>query len=169
MECYPSKLKVLGLLGLLGVMLAMCYFLTRLPDVLSRTIGWIGLAFFGLGLIAIPFRLFRTGPQVIINDEGIEDRRMKIGVIRWEDILSMRVDNVGSTKFLCVEIADPEKYVSRLPRRGRWLSGVARRMGFPALTIDFSGLSPGIQEVWAYLQARAHGPGGLGGVSRPVA
>lgn len=169
MECRPSRVKLLGLLGLTGLMVAMSYSLTTLHDVLSRSVGWVALVFFGLCLIAEGVMFFRTGPQVIINDEGIEDRRMKIGVIRWEDILSLRIDKVESTKFLCIELVDPEKYLSRLPQRGRWLVTVAERMGFPGVTIAFVGLSPGIQEVWAYLLARDREPGGLSGASPPGA
>jgi hypothetical protein len=97
---------------------------------------------------------FRASPQVVINDEGIEDRRMKIGVIRWEEIQSLSIGSMNSAKFLCIEVAAPERYLSRLSRWGRFLGAVTEALGFPALTIGFSGLSPGLKEVWAYLQAR---------------
>ena len=154
MECYPSKLKLLGLLCLTCVMVSVFYFLTTQPDLISRVVGWIGVSFFGLGFIALPVMFFRTGPQVVINDEGIEDRRMKIGIIRWEDIRSLSLGSVKSAKFLCVEVADPETHFARLPRWSRALTAASEALGFSALTIGFSGLSPGLKEVWAYLQAR---------------
>ncbi len=153
MECYPSKVKLLGLLGLTCVMVAVSYLCTTLPSLLPQTVGWIGVAFFGLGFIAFPVMFFRTRPQVVINDEGIEDRRMKIGVIRWEEIRSLSIGSVNSAKFLCVELSDPEKYLSRLSRWGRRLAAANEALGFPALNISFSGLSPGLKEVWTYLHA----------------
>src|SRR5687767_9816731 len=100
MECYPSKVKLLGLLALTCAMVGVSYFCTTLPELLPQVVGWIGVGFFGLGFIALPIMFFRTGPQVLITDEGIEDRRLKIGVIRWEAIRSLSIGSVQSTKYL---------------------------------------------------------------------
>jgi hypothetical protein len=116
-------------------------------------LDWRG--FFGLGFIAFPVTCFRSGPQVVINDEGIEDRRLKIGIIPWEDIQSLSIGSLNSVEFLCVKVFEPEKYLVRWPRWKRSLAGMNAAFGFPALTISFSGLSPGIREVWAHLQGRA--------------
>lgn len=153
MECYPSKVKLLGLLGLTCALVGVSYFCTTLPGLIPQVVGWIGVGFFGLGFVAFPVMFFRTGPQVVINGEGIEDRRQKIGVIPWEDIRSLSIGSVNSAKFLCVELADAERYLSRLPRWTRPLAAANEALGFPALTISFSGLSPGLKEVWAYLHA----------------
>lgn len=160
MECYPSKAKLVGLLGLTCVMVGVSYFCTTLPGLARPVVGWIGVGFFGLGFVAFPIMFFRTGPQVVINDEGIEDRRMKIGVIRWADIRSLTIGSVNSAKFLCVEVADPETYLSRLPRWARRVAAANKVLGFPEITIGFSGLSPGLKEVWADLQRRDRIPGG---------
>ncbi len=154
LECYPSMVKLLGLLSLTCVMVGASYFCTTLPESTPRVFGWIGIGFFGLGFIAFPVMFFRTGPQVIINDEGIEDRRLKAGVIRWADVRAVSIGSVNSAKFLCIEVADPEAYLARLPRWKRSLAAANSALGFPALTISFSGLRPGLKEVWADLQAR---------------
>lgn len=154
MKCYPSKVKLLGLLGLTCVMVGVSHFCTTLPGLIPQVVGWIGVGFFGLGFIALPVMFFRTGPQIVINDEGIEDRRLKIGVIQWGDIRSLSIGSVNSAKFLCVGLSDPERYLNRLPRWRRSLTAAVEALGFPALTISFSGLSPGLKEVWAYLHAR---------------
>jgi hypothetical protein len=153
MKCYPSKLKLLGLFGLTCALVGMCWFLTTFSDLFSRAVGWVGVGFFGLGFIAIPIMWFRTGAQVVINDQGIEDVRHKLGVVPWEDIRSLYIGSVESTKFLCIELVDPEKYRSRMPTWTRPLTTVTKALGFPTLTIGFQGLSPGLEEVWAYLQS----------------
>src|SRR5206468_4326400 len=135
-------------------MVSVSYFCTAMPDLIARVVGWIGVGFFGLGFIAFPVMFFRTGQQVVINDEGIDDRRLKIGIIRWEDIRSLSIGRINSAKFLCVEVADPEAYSSRLPRWRRSVWAATEALRIPTLTISFSGLSPGLKEVWAYLQAR---------------
>ena len=155
MKCYPSKWKALGLLGLTCVMVGMCYFCTTMPGLLPRVVGWSGVVFFGLGFVVAPIMMLRNGPQVIISDEGIEDRRQKLGVIRWEEIRSLSVGSVQSAMFLRVELSDPERTLSRLPPWKRRLAELNRVLGFPGLSISFSGLSPGLREAWAHLQVRA--------------
>jgi hypothetical protein len=159
MKCYSSKLKLLGLLALTCAMVGVSYLCTTLPGLFPRVVGWIGVGFFGLGFVVIPIMWFRTDAQVIIDEEGIEDRRQGIGVIRWEEIRSLSVGSIEGTRFLCVNLIDPEKYHSRLPRWKRPMVAANRFLGVHGVPIGFSGLSPGIEEVWAYLQARHRGTG----------
>jgi len=135
-------------------MVGMGYLCTTLPDMLARVVGWIGIGFFGLGVIAFPVRFFRSEPQIVINEEGIDDRRLKIGVIRWADIRSLSIRSLNSVKFLCIELVEPEKYLARLPRWKRSLGWTNEILGFPAMTIGFTGLSPGIAQVWEYIHNR---------------
>ena len=154
-ECYRSKRKLLGLLVLTAAMVAMFCFLATQPGVFSKVMGWIGIAFFGLGFVTIPVMFFRRGPQVIINDEGIDDRRSKLGVIRWDDIRSVSIGSVNSAKFLCIDLLDPDRYVTRLPRFAQSLTRANKMLGFPAFTISFSGLTPGLTEAFEYAHARS--------------
>ncbi len=155
MKCYLSKLKLTGLLGLTFVLVGVCYFCTTRPELFLRITGWIGVAFFGLGFVVIPAMFYRKGPQVIIDDEGIEDLRLKIGVIRWEDVCSLSIGSVNSSgKFLCIEVTNPEEYLSRIPQWKRLLAKANSAIGFSELTISLSGLNPGLDEVWAYLEGR---------------
>jgi len=110
---------------------------------------------FGLGFIRLPIMLLNTAPQVIINDHGIDDRRMKIGIIDWKDIRSLSIRSISSNRFLCVEVFDREKYMASLPKWQRKLTIATTAIGVPAFTISFTGLTPGIDEVWLYLQSQA--------------
>ncbi|HEX3314436.1 MAG TPA: STM3941 family protein [Gemmataceae bacterium] len=154
MECRNSKTKLLGLFLLTCALGAGSYFCTTLPSLKAQIAGWLGVAFFGLGAVAVPVRALRGGPQVVIDDDGIDDRRLNVGVIRWEDIRSLSIGTVKSSKFLCIEVAEPEKYLRVLPAWKRKLAELNGALGFPPLTISFTGLSPGIDEVWDHLQLR---------------
>ena len=59
-------------------------------------------------------------------------------------------------EYLCVDVAHPKDDLSRLPRwtRSKWLLAATKALGFPALMISFTGLSPGLKEVWPHLEAR---------------
>lgn len=158
MECHPSKWKLLGLFGLTCVMVAVCYYCTTLPNLKALIAGWLGLALFSVGLVGFPIAFFRKGAQVVINDEGIEDRRLKLGVIPWEDIDSLSLGKMKSTRFLCVWLVEPERYLARMSRWQRMMAIANEKLGFSAITISFSGLSPGINQAWAYLQERNKAP-----------
>jgi hypothetical protein len=164
-ECYTSRRKLLGLILLTAVMVAVSYFCTTQRLIEGRVFGWIGVVFFGLGFVVFPIMAFRQGPQVIIDEEGILDRRMKkIGVIPWKDIRSLSLGEVNSAAFLCVNLVDREKYVSRFPRWYGPLFAMNQAMGFPGLTISFAGLRPGLKEVWEYLQVTRR----AGNLAEPV-
>ena len=154
MECHNSKVKLFGYLVLTCLMVGGSYFCTTLPGLKAQVAGWFGIAFFGLGFIAIPIQFFRGGPQVLIDENGIHDRRLKIGAIRWEDIRSLSIGSINSAKSLCIEVVEPEKYLGQMPAWKRKLARANRALGFPPLTISFGGLSPGVDEVWGYLQVQ---------------
>jgi len=135
-------------------MVGASYFCTTQAEMEPRVFGWAGVGLFGLALVVIPLRMFRKGAQLIINDEGIDDRRLKLGMIPWADISDVSIGAVRSTKFLCVQLVDKNKYFSRLPKWKVALMSANEALGFPGLTLNFSGLTPGVREAWAYIEAR---------------
>ena len=58
---------------------------------------------------------FDRGPCIILNEEGINDKRLKLGVIRWSDIEGVRMQGVGGAYFISIELFDSEPYLSRQP------------------------------------------------------
>lgn len=134
-------------------MVACAVFCTRMQGLLLQAVGWVGVLFFGLCLVAWAARLMRGGPQVRIDNDGIEDRRLAVGVVPWGDVSSIYVGVVRSTKFLCVDVADPDAFLLRLRPWRRWLARRSMAMGFPPLSISFIDLSPGLRDVCAYLAA----------------
>jgi hypothetical protein len=150
-ECYVSPWKLLGLLGLTTIMVGASGICTQMPAGAAQIAGWFGVAFFGLGFVIFPIALFRTSAQVVINEEGIEDRRSKMGVIRWVDIRFVTIGSVQSQKFLCIETADPEAYLCRLSKWKRRIMASNQFFGLPPFVIGFQGLSPGLDEVWKHL------------------
>jgi hypothetical protein len=152
MRCQTSIVKTLGLVVGAVLLLAACWYCTTIPRLEAQVAGWVGLVFFGLCFVAILIQLFRGRPSVILDEAGIHDLR-SFGTIPWTDIISLRIGSVINQRFLCIEVRDPETYVSRLPARKRVIAQANPSLGFPPITISFSGLSPGLVEVWSYIQA----------------
>lgn len=152
LEFHNSRLKLVGLLCLTILLVAAGYFCTTLPALLPRVIGWVGVCFFGLGFIVIPVSFFRSGAQVIIDLRGIEDRRMKIGVIPWEEIVEVRMARIESTKFLVLQLKEPRRYLDQMKPWQRKLAAANRAIGFSDISIGFVGLNPSIDDAWKHLR-----------------
>ena len=125
-------------------------FLHRGP--IAIVAGWFGFVFFGFVFIKILWDLLRPATKVIINDDGIEDRRWRVGVVPWDEITAIDLRWMSSAKFLCLEVRDPDKYINRMSGFHRlcvWANGL---LGYPPLTMTFTGLSPSIGEAWEYIK-----------------
>jgi hypothetical protein len=152
MVCRVSKLKTLGLIGMAVLLLGVCIYGTTLPIQKAQIFGWLGVAFFGLVLILLPFQFFKDAPQIVLDEQGIDDRRSKGGLIRWQDIRAISVGRVKSTRFLCLKLVEPEQYLSRLSSWGRRLASANKSQGLSDVSMSFVGLSPSLDEVLAYIQ-----------------
>ncbi|WP_332454808.1 STM3941 family protein [Chryseobacterium aquaticum] len=80
-----------------------------------RIAGIAAIFFFGLCLIILIKSLFTKKFNLIINEEGIIDNSsyVSVGTILWSDINSIKSINVMSTKFLIINVKDPNKYLNK--------------------------------------------------------
>ena len=60
-------------------------------------------------------KTFERGPCVIINEEGINDKRLRMGVIRWCDIEGVRMHAISGAYFISLQLLNREQYLSRQP------------------------------------------------------
>lgn len=89
-------------------------FITRSQNIVFIA-GILGLIVFGLGSVLLFFKLFDNKPGLIINEKGIIDNSSSssIGFIKWSDITKISQKKVVSTKFLLVEIRNPQEYIEK--------------------------------------------------------
>ena len=84
------------------------------PEII-RIGGIVGILFFGAtGIYGIK-KLFDKKVGLIIDSDGITDNSNAsgIGLIEWNDITEIRTKQVMSTKFLLIDISNPEKYIGK--------------------------------------------------------
>ena len=163
MQCAISRVRLLGFLALAALMFGACYICVFLHGGLIATVaGWFGFVFIGLVFVKIVVDMLRPGTRVIVSDEGIEDRRLRIGVVPWEEITAIELRWMGSAKFLCVEVLNPDKYVARMPLHVRLATRANALLGYPPIMMTFAGLSPGISEVGEYIKTHHPPPRGPG-------
>lgn len=84
-------------------------------SVVIGAIGIIGIALFGGIAIAIFSRLFNRKPGLMINDQGISDNTssLSVGLIAWQDILTLQTVVISSTKLLMIVVRNPEDYLNK--------------------------------------------------------
>jgi len=89
--------------------------------ILIKSIGIIGVLFFGAtGKYGIR-KMFDNKPGLIIDSTGITDNsnESSIGLIEWNDISEIKIHQVMSTKFLLINVVNPEKYIGKAKSRIR--------------------------------------------------
>lgn len=124
-EIKSSKTKLVLLVSgslifiILGVFLAInphkfASFIFR-SVTLIRMVGIVAILFFGLCLIILIKSLLAKKFNLIINDKGIIDNSsyVSVGVIFWSDINSIKRVDIMSTKFLLINVKDPNKYLNK--------------------------------------------------------
>ena len=80
-----------------------------------RIIGIVATLFFGMAGIYGIKKLFDKNVGLIVDSNGITDNSnaSSIGIIEWSDISNIRTKQVMSTKFLLIDIVNPEKYIGK--------------------------------------------------------
>ncbi len=152
MNCYASRVRSVAFLLLGCAIFALgCYMLTS-NDMKTKFFGFLLLASGLMFSIAMGRQLFRAGPTVIFNDEGIFDDRNGIGFILWSDVEYLSVFSRRGTTTLNVYLNDQNLYLARLPIWKRYLTTFGLRFGLPFTVIPFTGLLPEAKEVIGYLQ-----------------
>lgn len=79
-----------------------------------RVAGIVAVLFSGFCLIALIKSFFTKKFNLIINEKGIIDNSsyVSVGMILWNDIISIKSIDVMSTKFLIIHVKDPSKFIN---------------------------------------------------------
>tara|TARA_B100000809_G_C14858811_1_gene431082 strand:+ start:86 stop:634 length:549 start_codon:yes stop_codon:yes gene_type:complete len=123
--------------------------LLRNPRVIKGT-GILATLFFGTTGIYGFRKLFDKKIGLIIDSNGITDNSnaSSVGLIEWNDISEIKTQQVMSTKFLLINVTDPEKFIgkakigmkSRLMRTNMKMYGTPLSITSNTLKYDFEKL-----------------------------
>lgn len=104
------------------------------------TIVWI---VFPICIVVLLVRMIMgtpKGPVIVLNEKGVLDRRLKIGVIKWDDIRSIKSYSLSGAEYISLELHDSGKYTARRPFWLGALSQVYRFFGMSTIAISTNGL-----------------------------
>lgn len=124
--------------------------------VVVQAIGWIGVSFFGIAGIFIFRKLFDNKPGLIINEEGIFDNTSALSgkMIPWSNIRGIRTGQVASTKFIYIDLIDPDQFTHQFSGWKRKLIETNVRMVGTPVSISSTALNVRFDELCKLLESR---------------
>ena len=100
---------------------------------------WILVAFVLVALVVLAFK-GESKASVVLDDEGVFDSRLKVGVIRWADIRRIQSFSLYGAEFISLELHNQQAYEARRPAWFRISSKAQRFPGMSSIAISTSGL-----------------------------
>ena len=144
-------LLVLGNLGFVAIGIYLTFF-KEAANAKDWGIGLICVVFFGLILLTTVRDFFIRGPILIVDTEGVWDKRMSSLPIPWREVRKASIGKVKLNKFICLDLDDPEPYLpSPLSFRGIF-ARLNPIMRFSQMTITTLPLTGSAEEILATIE-----------------
>jgi len=106
--------------------------------------GGIAIIFFGGICISAIKKIVDKRPGLRIDEKGIMDNSSGVspGLVVWEHIIGIRKIKVSGTRFLLIDVRNPEKYIQDTKKRikRQVMKANAKKYGTP-ISISSNGLS----------------------------
>jgi hypothetical protein len=99
-------------------------------------VGWTSIVFFGACAVMFVIQLLDGRPRIIIDDHGVFDRSLEVGVIPWEEILGADVREIANNRFISLDLRDPNVFLARLSPVRRRLVEANTGLGFQPLNLN---------------------------------
>jgi len=128
---YKWRMALFALIALVGLYLYRGY----LPVIM-----WVVAGFLVVVLIVKALRREGTEPVIILDNNGLMDKRLKVGVIRWADIRRIQCHNLYGGEYISLELHDARSYEARRPLWLTIMSQPQRIFGMSSTSISTNGL-----------------------------
>lgn len=110
-------------------------------------IGWTSIILFGACAVVCGFQFVDLRPRLRIDDRGIDDRTLGVGLIPWSEIKDAYVKSILGNDFVCLRVRDPNKWLGRLSPWRKALIRANLALGFTELNINLSGTNARAQQI----------------------
>jgi hypothetical protein len=123
-------------------------FLVKMADTTFEAwAGWPCIIFFGAAIPLFIWQIIDRRPRLTINDLGINDRTMGVGLIPWSEIEDSYVKSIRGNHFICLVARNPEMWTSRFSATKKAMIKTNKALGFTELNVNLSGTSAQPQEI----------------------
>ena len=150
MQCIVSPVRMAGVLILMVFATFISYIVGSRGSGYESWLGWLGFVAFGYGSLVRAKQLFNRDVVVSIDSQGISATQIARERIPWVAVDSVSIGKVSSNRCLCVWLKDEAGYLRSLSTSKAMSARMSRGVGFPAITIFFEGLTPGVDEAFAF-------------------
>ena len=137
---------VLLLIGCIGFVIAGIWMV-----VAGKPFGWLAILFFGSGIPISIWQILDSRPRLIIDELGVLDRTLGVGLIAWDDIEAAYVRSINGNDFICLELKNAEEYAQKLSKVKRAMAAANRNLGFTDFNLNLSGVDARTEEVFELL------------------
>ncbi len=143
----------LGLIAIGCALVAASWFTAAThPDVVYRTVGWLGVGFFSLCIVIGVTRLLTGGVPFVFDLSGIAFPSGSFGLLPWTEIKSYAVVTVRGNHFLAFTFHDPDRILARVSAAKRKWASANQRLGWGHWALSFAGLTPGMDDAIAFIR-----------------
>ena len=128
---YPWKMGLIGVVA----MVALYLFLGYLPFTII-----VAGAVLALVLLWSALSGESKEPCIVIDEQGVFDRRLQVGVIRWEDIRRITLHSLSGAEYISLDLHNMNTYEARRPVWLRLTAKTQRLSGMSPIAISTNGL-----------------------------
>jgi hypothetical protein len=121
--------------GLAGLAIGAAILLLKLSDQL----GWGMVVLSGIYALVQLRSLGEDIERVVIDDAGIRDSILPVGVIGWDEVQGASVQRIGSVPVVALQLRDPERFIRRLPGARQFIARKAQEAGLPGVYLTLVG------------------------------
>jgi hypothetical protein len=118
---------------------------------------WVGYALAlagGAWALILLKSLGEETERVVIDDAGIRDSSLPVGIIGWDEVRDASVEMIGSVPVIQLRVRDPERFIRRLPSGRQFIARKAAEAGLPGLYINLVGTEAEPSAIAAAIRAR---------------
>jgi hypothetical protein len=136
---YTSTSKAWKLIGIssLFVILGVWMILSESYGTKAYIMGWLGVVFFGLGVVIGVFSVFDKRAKLCINSNGIWAKNTKQDEIKWEQILQVNLFNINGQHFISIKTDDTFAFKKKVHK---WVKKINTLTGAQDFNISLSQL-----------------------------
>ena len=118
-------------------------------------LGWACVVFFGTGIPIFSWQLLDSRPRLVLDDQGVLDRTLGVGVIPWTEITGAELKSIQGNHFVCLQLRNPDRWLGQLSPLQRAMVSANERLGFSALNLNLGAINADPLVVYELILKRA--------------
>jgi len=117
----------------------------------------VGLISFGAGIVVFARELLYSSPRLRIDEYGVQDRNLGVGIIPWSEITDvyvkeLRISKSFTAEVICLAVSHPEMWIRHDSVLARSTTKHNLAFGLTEVTLSVAGLDVSADQVCALIR-----------------